>query len=183
MKASKKAHSGFLFISGSTYRRITIFRYKKPCGIFLKTLEAYRRKYALRVYAYALMPNHYHLLLWFPPQHRLVNFLRDFKSLAARQILEWLHHEKLNHLLAHFELKRTPRREKDARYCVFQYNSYVKALLSTQALRQKVEYIHSNPVREGLAPIPEAYRYSSAGAYARKGLSFVKIHRLELPYD
>lgn len=183
MKASKKAQSGFLFISGSTYRRIPIFRYKKACEIFLRTLNAYRRKYHLRIHAYALLPEHYHLLLCFPPQHRLVDFLRDFKSLVGKQIVEWLRQQKLNQLLARFELKRTPPRKRDPRYCILQYNSYVKTLLSTHAVRQKLNYIHVNPVRERLAATPEAYPQSSARAYAGKGLSLVKLDRLELPYD
>ncbi len=183
MKASKKDHSGFLFISGAAYHRIPVFRYKKPCEIFLQTLEAYRRKYEMRAHAYALMPDHYHILLWFPPQHRLVDFLRDFKSLVGKQILEWIHQEGLSHLLARFQLSRTQHRERDARYCVLQYNSYVKTLPSLRALQQKLNYIHLNPVREGLSKTLEAYLYSSARAYAGRGPSVVKIDRLEFPYD
>jgi len=183
MKASKKAHSGFLFISGSSYRRIPVFRYRKPCRIFLQTLEAYRHKYGLRLYAYAVMPDHYHLLLWLPPDRQLVDFLRDFKSLAGKRILDWLRREELTRLLSRFELNRKPRQERDARYCVLQYNSYVKTIANASMLRQKVNYIHTNPVREGLAATPEAYELSSARAYAGKGLSWVKVDRIELPYD
>jgi REP element-mobilizing transposase RayT len=89
---------GFVFISGSVYRRIPIFRYKMACKTFLCALEAYRRKYGFTVHAYALMPNHYHLLLWFPPSEDLTDFLRDFKSLVGKQILNWLRCENLTHL-------------------------------------------------------------------------------------
>ena len=157
MKASDKARHGFVFISGGVYRRISLFRYKIPCEIFLRALEAYRRKYGFLVHAYAPMPDHCHILLWFPPRRRLVNFLRDFKSLVGRQILEWMRKEGLSRLLARCELKRTPRREKDARYCVLQYDNYVKELQGSQALWQKVNYIHFNPVEAGLASAPEAY--------------------------
>ncbi len=183
MKASKPSQCGFLFISGAVYRRIPIFRYDKPCEIFLQTLEAYRRRYAMRVHAYALMPDHYHVLLDFPVQHRLVDFLRDFKSLVGKQILEWIRQEGLSHLLASFQLSRSQHRERDARYCVLQYNSCVRTLPGPRALQQKLNYVHSNPVREGLSTTPEAYAYSSARAYAGKRLSVVKIDLLEFPYD
>ncbi len=179
MKASSKAQCGFVFISGSVYRRIPLFRHKTPCHIFLRALDAYRRKYRFLVHAYALMPDHYHILLWLPPRHRLVNFLRDFKSFVGRQILEWMHKEGLSQLLAGCELKRVPRRRKDARYCVLQYNNYVKELQGSQALWQKVNYIHFNPVQDDLVLTPEAYSYSSARAYAGKGLSPVKIDLLK----
>jgi len=183
VRGSQKARTGYLFISGSTYRRIPVFRYAKPRKVFLHSLEAYRSEYGLRIHAFALMPDHYHLLLWFPPERRPVDFLRDFKSLVGKRIIEWLRVEKLDRLLARFRLKREPRRDKDARYCILQYNSHVKVLDSSRALRQKIGYIHLNPVKEGLAASPEAYTYSSARNYAGYGLSIVKIERLELPYD
>ncbi len=179
MKASSKAQRGFVFISGSVYRRIPLFRYKTSCEIFLQTLDAYRRKYGFLVHAYALMPDHYHILLWFPPQHRLVSFLRDFKSLVGREILEWMRKQGLSRMLTRCELKRIPRREKDARYCVLQYNNYIKELQGSEALWQKVNYIHFNPVQAGLVSTPEAYSYSSARAYTGKGLSLVKIDLLK----
>jgi hypothetical protein len=113
----------------------------------------------------------------------LVNFLRDFKSLVGKRIVEWLRSEKLDRLLGRFQLKRTPRRDKDARYCILQYNSHVKSLSSSRALRQKIHYIHLNPVRERLAASAETYTYSTARLYAGVGLSIVKVDRLELPYD
>ena len=179
IKGTHKARSGFLFISGSTHRRIPLFRYRRACDIFLKTLEAYREKYALRIHAYALMPDHYHLLLWFPPEHDLVDLLRDFKSLVGGKIVEWLKREKLDALLAHFQLKNAPRRTRDARYCILQYNSYIKSVVGSSAMEQTLNYIHQNPVREGLVESPEEYPYSSGGAYAGKRFGPVKVGRLE----
>jgi len=151
--------------------------------LFLSTLEAYRRKYNFRVHAYALLPDHYHLMVSFPPHKELVNFLRDFKSMVGKKVVAWLLEEKLDGLLACFQLRKVRRRPRDAQYCVLQYNSYVKPVLGVAAIRQKLQYIHLNPVRAGLAATPEAYPYSSAPAYAGKGLTWVKIDRLELPYD
>ena len=175
--------SGHLFITGSVNRRIPIFRYAAPCKIFLQNLEAYRRGYGLRIHAYVLMPDHYHLLLWFPPDRRLVDFLRDFKSLVGKQVIDWLRREKLEQLLTRFRLRRPPRREKDARYCVLQHKTHVKVLSTSRTLRQKMGYIHMNPVVERLAESPDAYPHSSARAYAGTGLTPVKIDLLELPYN
>ncbi len=179
MRASEKAQSGLLFISGSVHRRIPIFGYRMPSETFLQTLEAYRRKYEFLVHAYVVMPDHYHLLLWLPPQHRLVDLLRDFKSLVGKQIVAWMREEKLYRLLARFELGRNPRRARDARYCVLQYNNYVRGLEGSQALWQKINYIHSNPVYAGLATTPEDYPYSSARAYTGKELSWVRVDCLK----
>jgi len=182
-RASQKAQSGTLYISGSTYHRVPIFRQHEACEIFLRALDAYRQKFHLRVFAYVVMPDHYHLLLKIPADRRLLDFLRDFKSLVGRHVLDWVRQVDRDELLRRFALPRKGTRSKDARHCVLQYNTYVKALDNPRALRQKMAYIHMNPVRERLAESPEAYPYSSARAYAGKGLSLVKVDRLELPYD
>ncbi|HXE74534.1 MAG TPA: transposase [Candidatus Xenobia bacterium] len=175
--------SGYLFITGSVYRRIPIFRYSAPCRIFLRSLEAYRRSYGLRLHAYVLMPDHYHLLLWFPPERRLADFLRDFKSLAGKQIIDWLRREKLEQLLDRFRLARPPKQRRDARSSILQQKTHVKVLSTSRALGQKIEYIHMNPVVERLAESPHLYLHSSARAYAGTELTPAKVDLLELPYD
>jgi hypothetical protein len=43
-------------------------------------------------------------------------------------------------------------------------------------VREKLEYIHNNPVRAGIVELPEHYLYSSARNYAGiKGLLEVEI--------
>ena len=179
MKVSNKDRFGFLFVSGSVYRRIPIFRHAKACEIFLRSLDAYRRKFQFRVHAYALMPEHYHFLAWFPPGGRFTDFLRDFKSLVGKEIIAWLREEGLEVLLTRFESKRRPQRAKDARYCVLQHGNYVKELAGSKILWQKIMYIHENPVRMGIASTPEAYAYSSAGICAGTGPSLVKVDILK----
>ena len=44
-----------------------------------------------------------------------------------------------------------------------------------QAARTKLEYIHNNPVKRGLAETPEAYPWSSARDYAGIGTSIVAV--------
>ena len=39
-------------------------------------------------------------------------------------------------------------------------------LRSAEVIDQKLEYIHMNPVKEGLVAEPHHYMYSSAGVYA-----------------
>lgn len=162
MKRTDKGDSGFLFVSGAVYRRLPIFRYERPRSIFLESLEAYRQKYRYKVLAFVLMPDHFHLLIWFPPDHRFTNFLRDFKSWTARQILAWAEQSRLERIRAALLLSRDRQKSKDARYCVLQHDSYVTALEGGRAVLEKVDYIHMNPVRAGIVEAPEEYPFSSA---------------------
>lgn len=179
MKVSNKGRCGFLFVSGSVNRRVPLFRHQEPCEIFLRALDAYREKFGFRVHAYVLMPEHYHLLLWFPPKGRFVDFLRDFKSLVGQRLVEWMRKEGMEQLLARFEVTRRPWRTKDARHCILQYGNYVKELAGGRILWQKIDYIHENPVRAGLVSKPEAYSYSSARAYTAREVGPVHVDVLD----
>ena len=50
-------------------------------------------------------------------------------------------------------------------YQVWQQNNQPKALVHPKFIRQKLDYIHMNPVKSGVVLEPEAYRYSSARQY------------------
>jgi putative transposase len=178
MKGTSKARTGHLFISGSVYRRIPIFRNANASDIFLQTLEAYRRKYGFLILGYVLMPDHYHLLVWFPETGRFVDFLRDFKSFVGRRIIDWLKEAKLNRLLAQFRVEHPGKRRRDAKYCVLQYNNYIKAVLTPEGLWKTLEYIHVNPVKEGLASAPEDFALSSAGDYIGRKSKIVEVERM-----
>jgi REP-associated tyrosine transposase len=174
MTSLARPSHGLILFSGAVYRRIPLFRDSEPCEIFLRLLESYRIRYGVTVFAYVLMPDHFHLLLHFPPERRLADFLRDFKSLAGKQILEWIRDHRRQKLLALFELKRTRRRLRDPRYCILQYRSHLKRLKGS-ALRAAVRYIHLNPVRAELVESPEDYPWSSASVYSGKRQSVVQI--------
>lgn len=180
VKATHKARAGHLFISAVTHRRIPLFRYRHACEIFVQNLEFYRRKYGFRLHAYVLMPNHFHLLIHFPAHRILVDFLRDFKSAVGFQIVEWLKSENQERVLLRLAVSQSHRRRKDARYAVWQRDSYLTPLLSERIIRQKLRYIHDNPVRAGLASAPADYPYSSAGVYAGRGATGVKIDLLDV---
>lgn len=179
-RASHKARAGHLFISANTYRRVPLFRYRRPREIVFENLEFYRREYAFQLHAYVLMPNHFHLLINFPSQRNLVDFLRDFKSAIGIQVVEWLKADNRKKLLSRLAVLRASRRHKDARYSVWQRDSYITPLLSARIIRQKFRYIHENPVRAGLVVVPEDYLYSSARVYAGRGQTDVGVDLIEV---
>ena len=57
---------GWYHITNRGNNRGVIFRDKRDCAHFLNLLEEMRDRYGVRVYAYVLMSNHYHLLIGTP---------------------------------------------------------------------------------------------------------------------
>jgi hypothetical protein len=61
--------------------------------------------------------------------------------------------------------------EKHVKYKFWQNEYHPVELFYNEMMDQKLEYIHENPVKEGIVESPEEYLYSSARDYAgRKGL-------------
>lgn len=183
IKATHKARAGFLFITGVTRRRIPLFRHLAPSQIFFENLAFYRRKYEFKLHAYVLLPNHFHLLIDFPPEQTLANFLRDFKSSTGIQIVEWLKEKQYSQLLGQLALSHSRKRWKDSQYAVWQRNSYMTPLLNAKMIQRRLNYIHDNPRREKLVQEPDNYPWSSVGAYSGTRRTPVPVDLLTFPAD
>jgi len=100
-------------------------------------------KYKARLPGYVLMPSHLHLLLVIDGSS-LANFMRDFKKFVSQKALKEYGIE-------------------DAQIWMPRYDRV--AIHSGKAFRQKLKYIHNNPVRARLVEVAEKWDWSSAGSY------------------
>lgn len=108
-----------------------------------------------------LMENHFHMIWQVMGDHKREDVQRDFLRFTAQQILKSL--RNLNSTL----LEELIVDAKDRKHQVWERNSLSIELRHTHVFKQKVEYIHNNPVRAGLCNLPEEYEYSSAGFYEK----------------
>jgi hypothetical protein len=61
-------------------------------------------------------------------------------------------------------------------YQFWRQDNHPGELDSNKLMDQKLEYVHNNPVEEGIVDVPEEYLYSSARNYAgRPGLIEVEL--------
>jgi putative transposase len=123
-------------------RRQNIFREHRDYQRYLEFLKEYKVRYRFSVYAYALMPNHIHLLVEVGEtpvsrvmQALLFRYTRNFN----------IKYRKTGHLF-------------EGRY---------KAILCEKDsyLLELSAYVHLNPVRAGLAEDPTDYRWTSYRTY------------------
>jgi REP element-mobilizing transposase RayT len=154
------------FISGYVRQRVPLFQLRPEfAGLFLEVLQFYRRKLGLRVYGYVVMPDHYHLLLGFPPSLPVSDFLRDFKSYLGRQVVDRLAAEGDVNLLQRFQVERQRKRKRDPTYAVLQPDNDDRVIYTKRFFNQKLRYIHNNPVKRGLAAAAVDYPWSSCRSY------------------
>ena len=115
-----------------------------------------------QLYGYVILENYLHLIA---ASEDLSHDIQRFKSYTAKQIiahLEQCHSAKLLELLAFF--KRTHK--QDTTYQVWEAGSHPQIIESEVVMRQKLDYIHQNPVKRDYVDQPEHWRYSSARNYA-----------------
>jgi len=68
------------------------------------------------------------------------------------------------------------KNSNNTNYQFWQQENHPVELVSTKFVKQKIEYLHENPVRAKLVDTPERYIYSSAKDYAgEKGILPITI--------
>jgi len=100
------------------------------------------------------MPDHVHVIVWFPEDNPLGHFMKPWNQRSSVQIKRLLCPELKSY--ARFMGPRDPVWQP--RYDDFNIDSEKK-------LREKLEYMHLNPVRAGLVNRPVDWPWNSARFY------------------
>jgi putative transposase len=123
-------------------------------------LELVKRK-KITVYAFVIMPNHLHLIWKMKEKNGKEMPYASFNKFTSHQFLNDLrqnHPDQLNYY-------KEEDRERNHRF--WQRDPLAIHLNSKDKAKQKLEYIHLNPLQEkwNLVTRPEDYKWSSAKFY------------------
>jgi putative transposase len=149
------------FITCTIVGWLPVFTRPRYLDIVTSSLTFCRQQKGLRLYAFVILDNHLHLLV---SSDNLSQVIRDFKRHTAKEILAAARQEDKQWLLKQFEFFKSLHKGK-SQHQVWQEGFHPQAITTEDMLRQKLDYIHYNPVRLGLVESPEDWRYSSARNY------------------
>ena len=164
---------GIYFLTSTIVEWIPVFVGKAPCQILIDALDFCRKNKGLRIYAYVIMENHFHLVAEAPD---LSAVLQSFKRHTARSLVAWAESTDRTWLLNQFAYFK--KGFKESRHQVWQEGSHPQLIQGDAMLRQKIEYIHENPVRRGYVEVAEHWRLSSARDYLLDGRGVLEIDRV-----
>jgi len=139
-----------------------------------------------QVTGFVIMPNHVHLLLHVNASETTVNkILGNGKRFMAYEIVKRLNAlNRLDLLTILSEFVSPEERNRKKKHRVFEPSSDIKLCYSEKFVKQKLEYMHANPIagKWNLAMSMVDYFHSSAAFYELNNLhSFIKItHYKEL---
>ena len=149
------------FLTCTVVEWLPVFTRKETVEVVLDAWRHQRREYGLRLYGFVVLENHLHAIV---QCDGLPSVWARFKSYSARGIIERLEAAHAAPLLQRMQFARKAQRG-DRCHQFWQEGSHPQIVTSADMMRQKLEYIHNNPVKRGYVDHPEDWRWSSARNY------------------
>ncbi len=145
-----------------------LFTRKNYKFTIVDSLKYCQQHKGLEIYGWCLMTNHLHMICRGVGENTLSDILRDFKKFTSKKLIEQITEEpesRRNWLLSYFRYYgKTLKRIKN--YKVWQDGNHPEVIYSSKFYKQKLNYIHLNPVKEMIVSSSEDYLFSSARNYA-----------------
>lgn len=94
----------------------------------------------------------------------LARDMASFKSFTARKLLDYLKQRNVKQVLDQLAFyKKAHKQDRPLQF--WQEGMHPELIQGEEMMRQKVNYIHHNPVKRGYVDVAEHWRYSSARNY------------------
>jgi REP-associated tyrosine transposase len=135
----------------------------------VKILDEVRSRHGFRLIGYVVMPEHVHLLLSEPAKKDPSKILQVLKQKVARALLK----KRKGTSCGQLSLPFGDTGGEASHF--WQRRFYDFNVWSEKKLREKLEYMHGNPVQRRLVRHPKDWPWSSWAHYAGKGESKVRI--------
>lgn len=151
----------------SCYRRLKMFSRDRTRCWLIEALGAARRRHGFELWAYVIMPEHVHVLLYPNRDEYDTGAIRQsIKQPVGRKALNWL---KSNSPAWLVELRKVSANGRVHHRFWQPGGGYDRSVMKVETAWATVDYIHHNPVRRGLVEQPVEWAWSSARWYEGEG--------------
>ncbi len=166
--------SGIYFVSFATVFWINLFVRQVYLDVLEDSVLFCRKEKGMELYGYCFMPSHVHLIFRSTNENPS-GLLRDFKKYTSKKILEVIQENtqesRKEWLLGMFK-HAGKNKGNVSKYQFWQHHNKPIELYSTAVTKQKLDYIHNNPVEAGFVTEPAQWKYSSARNIAGEDPAF-----------
>jgi putative transposase len=141
-----------------------LFREEKNYPFFLEKARKYLTPY-MNVYAYSLMPNHFHLLIRIKEEKQLYHLLsksNGFKKMSETNQIQYMYNKiskSLSNLFSSYT--QSYNRTYQRRGSLFMPNFKTNDIEDDLAFYAIIHYIHANPVHHGFVKDIRDWKHSS----------------------
>ncbi|MEI7978667.1 MAG: transposase [Bacteroidota bacterium] len=166
------------FVSFATMHWIYIFSRELYKTILLDSLKFCQQNKGLEIFAWCIMTNHVHLIIGTTGMN-MEDILRDFKSFTSRELkvaIKSNNQESRKEWMVWMMERAGRLNNQNNNWQLWQQHNKPIELFTFAVMKQKLDYIHNNPVEAGFVTNAADWIYSSAIDYAGgKGLLNVKL--------
>ncbi len=149
------------FLTFSGYQRRDLLTTKRAKSLFVRELGRVRKEYGFHLVGGVVMPNHVHLLISEPEKGTVSTVLQMLKQRVARKMRSRWTKAQPGQMAFPFERDESPPRAFwQARF--YDFNVY-----SRGKQKEKLNYMHANPVIRKLVKHPGDWVWSSWSNYMR----------------
>lgn len=180
MSEKYKFHNpdGIYFVTITIVDWIDLFTRPDYKYMIVESLKYCQKEKGLTIHAWCIMSSHLHLIICRTGKASLSEILRDIKKYTSKRIIELIEviNESRRELLFNAFEKAADRIKRNSKYKVWQDGNHPILLDSNKMMELRLNYIHQNPVEEGIVEEAEHFVFSSARNYAgTKGLLEVEF--------
>ncbi len=166
--------NGIYFVTSTIVEWIPVFTTKPYFDIVIQSLTFCQERKGLQLFCYVILDNHFHLVVSGPNLGRTIT---DMKMFTARQIIDHLQRDQKTWLLNQLAYYKKRHKTKSD-HQVWQEGYHPELIVSNEMFRQKMEYIHNNPLKRGLVTAQEHWLHSSARNYLLGDSSVIRLDPL-----
>jgi putative transposase len=142
-------------------RRESVFHDKDDYEKFMELLSIAKERYSIKIYAYCLMPNHFHLVIFTP------------KASALSQAMQWIGTSYVRYYNKRYQISGHLWQGRYKSFIV-QEDSYLLSL---------IKYVEANPLRAKIVKDATLYKYSSAYNRVNRIEDIMDTPPIELPNE
>lgn len=172
--------NGVYFVTFTVVDWLDVFIRESYKQIVVNDLNYCIQHKGLEVFCCCLMTSHLHLIVRAKEGSKISDIIRDFKKHVAKSVIEKIKTEpesRKEYLLNHF----INAGKADARITTYKFWKEDNHAVNLppempDMFQQKMDYIHLNPVKEGIVANAHEYLYSSALDYTgKKGMVHITL--------
>ena len=146
------------YLTFSCYRRQPFLSRDLPREWLMEAIVKARQEAGFDLWAYVIMPEHAHAVIWPHAGVHISDILRAVKLPVAKRALIWAQREDA----ALLEAMRHGGPGGTVAHRFWQRGGgYDRNLWSASEVHEKIAYVHANPVRRGLVARPQDWPWSS----------------------
>jgi len=168
-KYKVRDQSKLYFVTFAVGYWIDVFTRPEYKEILVSSLIHCQENKGLEIYGWCIMSNHVHLIVGTNGKNKIEDTIRDFKKYTSVHVCKAIEsnvQESRREWMLWMFSRLASKSKKHTKYSFWQNEYHPIELSTNEMMNQKLNYIHENPVKEGIVYNAEDYMYSSAIDYA-----------------